>query len=282
MAMTRWKTWIPSWLKPNRLHAPDDVVYRSIHQNLYHCTVQKCASQWIRLLLSDQLTFKYCGLTPYQYQQQLPGKFDPRKLTERRFASAFPFGTIATPIYVDFAGYASIPKPAHYKAIFVMRDPRDVVVSWYFSAKLSHKAQGDLERVRQDLLRLDEADGLRYAIDYLADFGLFAAQRSWADAPANDANVLLVRFEDLIGPEQLAEIERLWTHCDIRMPCTDVDELLTSQCFERLSGRRRGDEDARAHFRKGVAGDWRNHFTDAVHARFHETAGDVLDIWKYS
>ena len=269
------------WKKWRRRDDSGAVFHQSIHQNVYHCTVQKSASQWIRRLLSDQRTYKFSGLGSFQYQQQLLGNYDPRKLTERRFTQAFPHATIATPIYIDYEGFASIPKPARYKAFFVMRDPRDVVVSWYFPANCRTGA-GDIERIRQDLLRLSESDGLLYTIDHLADFGLFQAQRSWADAPIKDNNVLWLRYEDLIGADQFAHMERLMQHCDIRLPTGELVLLLNAHSFEELSGRERGDEDVQAHYRKGIAGDWRNHFNDAACRRFDDIAGDLIETWNYT
>src|SRR5262245_19330282 len=224
------------WITQRRRAPADAVLHQSTYQNIYHCTVQKSASQWLRGILSDPRVHPYCGLASYQYQHGLPGKYDPRRLTERRFAAAFPTNTIATPIYVDFAGFTSIPKPPAYKAIFVMRDPRDIVVSWYFSAKHSHAAHGDIERVRQDLNRHTEPDGLRYAIDYLADYGQFNAQRSWANVV--DANILTLRYEELIGPDQRRRLAKLMEFCDIRIPAATLDELLADHDFARLSGRR--------------------------------------------
>jgi Sulfotransferase domain len=272
--LTRWKSWLSG-----RTHM--DVRYRSINQNVYHCTVQKCASQWIRRIFSDPRVFRYSGLESFQYQHQLPGKFDPRTLTQRRFTKAFPDATIATPLYLDFDGFASIPKPLCYKAFFVMRDPRDIIVSWYFSTKLSHKAQGDIERIRQELCRLPKSDGLRFALNYLADFGLFASQRSWVNASELDANILLMRYEDLIANERV-QVERLLRHGDIRVPGAELNALLNEHSFEQLAGRPRGAEDAAAHYRKGVAGDWRNHFDADLERSFADAAGDVLALWNYA
>ena len=274
--------WVPAWLKYWLRRREAQVLYRSQNQNIYHCTVQKCASQWVRATLSDPRVFRFCGLRPYRYQDDLPGNHDPRKLTERRFGKAFPSRSIGTTIYTDYAGFASIPKPASYKAFFVMRDPRDVLVSWYFSSKFSHPLMGELSRIRQDLHRHTEADGLLYSLEYLDEFGLFAAQRSWANATTMDANVRLIRYEDLIAEKSLATFEQLLGHCDIRLPSNELESLLRSYRFEQLSGRARGQEDHTAHFRKGVAGDWKNHFNDKIEARFDNVAGDVLSRWNYS
>lgn len=276
------KRWMPTWLKSWFRRCEDRVHYRSPNQNIYHCTVQKCASQWLRAILSDPRVYRSCGLRPYRYQDDLPGKHDPRRLTLRRFEKPFPAGTIATTVYVDYEGFATIPKPTCYKAFFVMRDPRDVLVSWYFSSKFSHPLMGELGRIRADLLRLSEADGLLYCIDHLTEFGLFAAQRSWAGAAAMDANVLLVRYEDLIGADSRATFEQLLRHCDIRMSQGDFDGLLRTYRFEALSGRPPGHEDRSAHYRKGVAGDWRNHFDATIAARFEKIAGDLISLWNYT
>ena len=47
--------------------------------------------------------------------------------------------------------------------------------------------------------------------------------------------------------------------------------------FEKLSkGRTRGQEDPTSFFRKGIAGDWRNVFTEEDKVLFKKEAGDLL------
>ena len=50
-----------------------------------------------------------------------------------------------------------------------------------------------------------------------------------------------------------------------------------AQRFEaRTMGRERGVEDVTSHFRKGMAGDWINHFTREHTEAFHAHFGDLL------
>jgi hypothetical protein len=64
---------------------------------------------------------------------------------------------------------------------------------------------------------------------------------------------------------------------DARWPLarSEFARIVEAHRFKRLTGRRRGSEDVTAHERKGIAGDWRNHFdpalTDAFKARFGQT-----------
>ena len=66
------------------------------------------------------------------------------------------------------------------------------------------------------------------------------------------------------------------------MPAEQVREAVLACRFEHLTGgRRRGQEDVRSHERKGVAGDWRRHFTDRVTRAFKERFGDLLVATGY-
>ena len=68
---------------------------------------------------------------------------------------------------------------------------------------------------------------------------------------------------------------------------TEVMPILVEHCveegsFSRLSGgRRQGQEDRDSHFRKGLVGDWSNHFDDAARAAFEAAAGALLEQLGY-
>jgi hypothetical protein len=244
--------------------------------NVFHCCLQKTGSQWVKRILADPDVFRATGLSTYQYQADMPQGHDPRPVDERSFTEPFPTRTIVSPIYIDYENYLAIPKPETSRAFFVTRDPRDLVVSWYFSQRFSHGLMGDIGEVRGVLGDLPEPDGLSYAIRHLADFGLFAAQRSWLKAD-EDPDVVVVRFEDLIGDGSFAAYRRVFDHCRLEVDDATLSAILERYSFERLSGRTRGSEDVYTHFRKGVAGDWENHFDDEVMATFREVTGDLVE-----
>ncbi|MEO0975506.1 MAG: sulfotransferase domain-containing protein, partial [Pseudomonadota bacterium] len=60
-----------------------------------------------------------------------------------------------------------------------------------------------------------------------------------------------------------------------------LDDIVTKSSFEFRTGRQRGEEAKGRFDRKGVAGDWVNHFSDEDKARFKAIAGDLLITLGY-
>lgn len=251
--------------------------YRTPVRNIYHCTVHKSGSQWIRNVMQDWRVYKYSGLRAYHYESHLADGIDSRLITERVLPSIMPENTAVSPIYSDLASYRASAKPGEHRGMFVVRDPRDVVVSWYFSARYSHRPMGRVLETRQVLGDLPQHEGLIYAIDWLADFGLFEAVGSWFEPGALTENERIFRYEDLNGPNGVDTFREMFAHCDIRLPDRVLAKLVADHSFENLSGgRSKGQENKQDHLRKGVAGDWKNHFTPEVEDHFVKVTGDLI------
>lgn len=248
---------------------------RSKYANIFHCTTQRAGSQWIRRILSDKRVYAYSGLIPFHYEASLPGGLDPRRITERVITHPFPKRAIATPLYIDYKGYKLIPKSKESKAIFVVRDPRDLVVSEYFSWRYSHSLMGDIPELRRELNALSKPEGFLYVLEFLHSYGTFDCQRSWIEEGSTDPEVLIVRFEDLIT-EHSVTIWKVFEHFDIQVPNLVLSQLLQDHSFESLSGRRRGIENKHSHYRKGVHGDWKNYFDERLVNRFKQLTGELV------
>jgi hypothetical protein len=248
-----------------RLTVP--VTARSGYDNIYHCAVRKTASQWIKAIFSDPVVWRYSGLLPY----------DPRPY-KWRHPQAFPTDRVISTLFLSHKKFTAIPKPDSYRTFFVLRDPRDVVVSSYFSTRSSHTPMGDIPQMRKVLLEKPMKEGLLYVIDQQSRKGTFKALRSWATAPDTDG-IRLVRFEDLTGERQAEEVDELLRHCGIALPPAELDGLLSRYSFSRMRSDR-GTVTA-AHYRKGKPGDWRNHFDDDIYDAFDAATGDLVDLLGY-
>jgi len=180
--------------------------------------------------------------------------------------------------------------PRLRRVAYVTRDGRDVMVSLYFHRIRVFRDPRHVggPRVRERYRRLFGAnwnpDDIQASLPKFMEEEFrrpLACPQNWAEhvsswARASTEAVAHVRYETLLedGPRELS---RLVTHLSGAEPVpARIRAVVEKFSFERVAGRSRGTED-RGHFmRRGVAGDWRNHFTKDAAATFDRLAGDVL------
>jgi hypothetical protein len=163
----------------------------------------------------------------------------------------------------------------------VLRDPRDIVTSWYFSALYSHAGVGSIPAKREQLTHLDMREGLKLVIDQIDALGLFDAQRSWLEA-AGDPAVAVFRYEELAA-DNAAFLRKLLDYLEVPMPAQAIADLAARHSFSRhAEGRAQGLEDLHSHYRKGVAGDWKNFFDEDVLGHFEAVAGETARRLGYA
>lgn len=165
------------------------------------------------------------------------------------------------------AATAGYHKPM--RRVVVIRDLRDTLVSLYFSLRYSHDPQYVAD-ARQTLDSLSFIEGLRWLmkakLPRTADI-----QRSWIHGDDR----LLMRYEDIVADEHTA-FQHILDYCEIRMNPEQQRRLIAKNSFAVRSGRAPGQEDIMSHQRKGIVGDWRNHFTAELKDEFKALYGDVL------
>ncbi|MFE0588248.1 sulfotransferase domain-containing protein [Micromonospora echinospora] len=244
------------------------VVNRCEYDNVYHCTVHKTGSQWIKALFSDPTVYRHSGLLPY----------DPR-FYGRRSLPVVPRGRAALALFHSYPRFEQIVKPGTYRAFFVIRDPRDIVVSSYFSLRNSHAPMGDILQARKILREKPMKEGLLYCINRLSERYTFKQLRSWAVAPESET-IRLFRYEDLTGERQTDEVDQLLRHCGITVPRSELEDLLARYSFSKMKKDRESAGQI-SHYRKGKAGDWRNHFDDELYEAFTAATGDLVEVLGY-
>ncbi|WP_448600227.1 sulfotransferase domain-containing protein [Thermoleptolyngbya sp.] len=250
--------------------------------NIFHCCIYKTASQWLKSIFSDSRIVEFSNLIPYDYEREAFSRIGPQSLHKKVFPEPLKDGTFITPLYISYPAFQEIEKGSSYRAFFVTRDPRDVVISWYFSMKYSHVVIADyIDRDRKLFQSIPEKEGIKEAIRRVSRAGFFKALDSWIDAPLRDENVIVVKYEDLIKEDNLEIFTRLMKHCEIRVPEDVLSQVLKDNTFEKLTGRKRGFQDDQSHLRKGIEGDWINFFNDELLEEFHKIAGDLPERLGY-
>ena len=248
--------------------------------NIFHCCVQKTGSQWIKAIFADKKIYKLSKLHIHTYQTTMPGGFDSRILTERTFDKPFPNNTIISPLYITYENYRNIPKSENHRTFFIMRDPRDIVVSWYYSVKYSHADLRQIAEFREKFNQDKFSVGMKHAIEYLNNFGIFEALGSWQESKS-DPRGLVVKYEDLIDGNSKETFSKLFDHCQIDLTEKELMELIEEYSFKNMSKRKPGQEDKKSHLRKGISGDWKNNFEDDVKMFFKQKTGSLLNFIGY-
>lgn len=151
-----------------------------------------------------------------------------------------------------------------YKICYVVRDPRDVVVSVYH-----YWQRPDLETALHIVGQGDTP--VKNHLPWSENV------RRWMKV-----GVPFVRYEDMLD-EPVQVIDGLLNYWDIEYEQERLVEAIERQSFDRKKAQIEKDHRERPyhkgiyrlHLRKGVAGDWRNHFTAAQEEQAREYFGEV-------
>ncbi len=204
---------------------------------------------------------------------------------------------LADTLQLPFAQYASMPVAmpsivhghwAYHKGYrnvtFLVRDGRDVMVSFYFH--FVRERNDPIERgfgITLDRLYGPDADlndirtHLPRFIEHLSSNPLGAPSswqhynNEWWDRP----HTVYTRYEAL-RTDCIAEMTRIAEAHGVQPEAWRVERAVTGHSMERAAGRAPGEEDRGSFIRKGVVGDWVNHFSDEARQVFADLAGDTL------
>lgn len=152
------------------------------------------------------------------------------------------------------------------KVVQIIRDGRDVAVSgWFHNLRFS----GDKFKQRFP----DMPSYIKYLIEHHWIPYINAARAFGRQFPER---YFELKYEDLHAdaPEVTT---RLFTFLGVDATETSVQQCLDAASFKNLAkGRDGGQEDRGSFFRKGVTGDWKNHFDAQSEAVFMQYGGTML------
>ena len=180
-----------------------------------------------------------------------------------------------------------IVEDAYPHCIYVMRDGRDVMTSLYYHIRRlllggerrflpadQHSIYldgDDPEIVRQNFPRFLETQMHR----------TIGCKRSWGShvqsyLQGQRPQVACLKYEDLIAGNADALATQL-AKLDGNEPSVERAQfILDDYSFAKTSGRKPNVEDKSSFMRKGIAGDWKNHFTREAGEVFDQHCGDAL------
>lgn len=219
-------------------------------------------------------------------------------------------------IIYRLADFRYIQELDNYLGFHVIRDPRDICVSAYYSHLYSHPVAGmpELQNLRTALQTVPKSEGMQLEIrsrarqfrcmlewDYSTDCIREMKFENFVQDPYRE---LLSAFEflGLLDSDsyrirnRVAGIvrslnRRIFMRSGRRvprllrlnkLPAERLLGLVWENSFEQKSGgRKRGEEDVGSHYRKGQPGDWKNHFSAEHIIEFKDLYNHVLISMGY-
>jgi hypothetical protein len=188
--------------------------------------------------------------------------------------------------------------PRYRPAIYLYRDGRDVITSLYFFRVRQMTAENTLARqrtLRRQFKRLygnrfdpeDTIGNLPKFIDCQMTRGRGTGGHTWPQHieswhdPAGRPHVVYVSYEQL-RTDCATHLQRIVEHVSQQeIDPWRIGAAVEKYSMHRMTGRKPGQEDRTSVIRKGIVGDWANHFSREAATLFDHYAGDALVALGY-
>ncbi len=192
--------------------------------------------------------------------------------------------------YLPKYGIGSFPK-----IVVLRRDPRDVMVSYYFHLNFLHESGRNKKEYKEYSTRLNFKEpndvilNLPHFIEFLRHYtpkkwvNFFHPSTwshfygSWSEVP----HVIHTSYEALLN-DTPNEVKHILNKLEI----SDLDEvrlgdIIQRNSFENQANRNKGTEDRNSFLRKGIVGDWKNYFSEEAKDVFKKYYQKDLEKFKY-
>ena len=252
-----WTTYLTptrlSLLLRKRRLIPENI---GVPPTIFHLTVYKAGSQWIHNILlqcaPDRLIPPQIDSAQFVVDDIIPGKIYPT-------------------VYLPRSLFYKKSIPGQSKHFVVLRDPRDTLVSAYFSLIASHTEMGNVSVVRRKLSQMSKEEGFLWMIRRWMPWNALIFE-TWVKSGEP-----WIKFEDLLVNDIQILEHTLLEQCKLDVSKEVLHKAIINCRFQMLSGGRLpGVERRDMHYRKGIAGDWENHFTAKVKKTFKRRYGKLL------
>lgn len=155
------------------------------------------------------------------------------------------------------------------KVIFIYRDIRDAIVSGYFYIK-NELHGGSMGSTTEVFNSLSQEEGLKRHIIMYMKYRM-PVMNYWFNQ--NSPNLTKVKYEDLLYDRE-KWIRYLNKQTGINAVEKIIINTVNKTSFQKMSGRKDGEENSKSHQRKGISGDWKNQFTNEHIEIFNQMGGE--------
>ena len=219
----------------------------------------KSGNTWMQSLMAGVLYCTDTEILPDKLAQEIVPDVDARKYYKR-------FGNI------NFFKSHSLPVPEYKNVIYLVRDARDVMVSYYYYLKASGQNTGLDELIEEQ--NVPQGKWHEHI-------------EAWHKNPYN-AKIIYIRYEDLLADPR-RELKKILSFFNIDKEDVELDRVIQGNSFAEMQ--RKADyyqefgpklrTKNREFFRKGEAGDYKNELNDKQINSITEKARGALKLFNY-
>lgn len=243
---------------------------QSTHKSILYFTVQRCASRYVMSILKkikSNSDMTYMDIGGYLWRG---GKAHstPENIYKKT-------GYIYGPFYGMDKEELNIPIPNtdDFKILLLLRDPRDVLTSYYY-----HHAYDPYDNpAQQEYIMKRSRDAASKTIDQWVGekIPIFKARyQEYLDKFIGRPNVLFLKYEDMVG-DLNNWLNNLISFSGLDVPRDIADLIIQSADFNV------DKENVKSHKRQVTPGDHQRKLTDETIALLNSEFSEILDALKY-
>ena len=275
---------LKGWHKQRQFRIERDLINGRTHKvidhpSILHFSVNKAATQYtkrIMLRCARENRLLPVQMSAYAWNYDFPYLFTQSAEENQPYIHIFQPKGYA---YTVFGGFVEgIPDIEQYQTVIMVRDPRDLLVSGYYSYAHSHKMPKSKEKV-DDFLefrsRVQNMSVDEYALEI--GEGLKGRLQKYANLCQTNANVAVLKYEDMIAdfPNWL---DTLLTFCQLQISASLRNALIE----EANQAKQKKKEDVSQHRRQVTPGDHVRKLKPETISRLNEMFAEILHQFQYA
>jgi hypothetical protein len=237
-------------------------------QSILFFTTYKCASSFAGEIINELTAnagYKHVNFDSYFYHLDKDTDIEYEKIFSKNVFRVSGF------IYGPMRHYQPIPEIKQYKTLLILRDPRDVLVSHYYSAKYSHEVSTTKMLQKRRIAQGQDID--EFVLERLEEFAIIYEQYKLNILPLE--GTIFVRYEDMISnPKDF--IIKLYKILKINVDIEHIEEIVKN----RMAMPKR--EDKYSHRRSGKSGQYLEKLNSKTVKAINSRLANVIDTFGFS
>ena len=169
----------------------------------------------------------------------------------------------------------NVLKNSNLKYLIGVRDPRDKLISEYWHSRNFPKHWAHEQAHEQSIeefisYKLESSEFEKETLNWI---------KNWLKNRDNKKSII-IRYEDmLINPNTV--LEKIFNFLGFNIEQEKIKQITEKNSFDKITGRKSGENDNTKFVRKGISGEWKTIFSKEQKSLFNKIGEDVIKNLGY-